>query len=136
MSQENVELVKGGIDALNREGGVPDTLLDLVAADFTGHPFPEWPERTLYRGRDGWRQLLSEWIENFDDLNWETERFIDAGDQVVAIGKLRGRIKGANAPIAQPVGAVYDDFRGDGTIGEARFFMSSAEALEAAGLSE
>jgi hypothetical protein len=53
---------------------------------------------------------------------------------VVALLDMRGRIKGSNLPVHQPVGAVHD--AADGLIGETHYFLTWRKALEAAGLRE
>jgi len=80
--------------------------------------------------------LLLEWTQNFDNFHLEVGRLIDGGARVVALIKLVGLIRGTDAPVSQPVGAVFDDFRKDGTIGLARFFLTWDEAIAAAGLPE
>ena len=42
-------------------------------------------------------------------------------------------VKGSDEEVRQKMGVVYADFR-DGTIGEARFYFTWEDALEAAGL--
>jgi ketosteroid isomerase-like protein len=135
MSQENVEIVRTAIDAWNRDGDI-DALVEVFATDSVIHPFPEWPGPKVYYGRKGMRKLAGEWIENFDEIRWDTDRLIDSADQVIALVNHRGRIKGTDIPIAQPLGAVFADFREDRSCGAAHFFMTWEEALEAAGMSE
>jgi ketosteroid isomerase-like protein len=132
VSERNVEIVRVAIELWNR--GDVDAVVDAAAPDTVMHPFPEWPGDQVYRGRDGWRRLIDEWLENFDEIRWDIERLIDAGDQVVALVHHRCRIKGTGVPIAQPLGAVFADFRQDGKVGTAHFFLSWPEALETAGL--
>jgi ketosteroid isomerase-like protein len=132
MSQENVEIIRRAMEAYNSHG--VDGLIDFAHPGVTVYPFPEWVEEPIYRGKDGWKALLEEWTENFDDFKWETEQLIDAGEKVVALVRLQGHIKGTRVPVSQPVGAVFVGFYDDGTVAEARFFMTFREALEAAGM--
>jgi xanthine/CO dehydrogenase XdhC/CoxF family maturation factor len=134
MSRENVEVVSAGIEAWNREG-VEGILRDFHP-DFRGYPFPEWIGDPIYHGIDGMRRLALEWTDQFDDYRWDSERLIDLGDRVVALVHHHGRTKGDGIEIRQEMGVVFGDFRADGKVGEAHFFLTWAEALEAAGLSE
>jgi hypothetical protein len=40
---------------------------------------------TIYRGRDGVRKRLEEWLESFDEYRYEVERIIDCGGDEVPI---------------------------------------------------
>ncbi len=133
MSQENVELVKRCYAAFAADG--VDGTLAIFAPDSVHHPFPEWFERSEYRGHEELKELLAVWTESFDEFAFEISDIRDAGDSVVMLGETVGRIMGTDVPIRQPLGAVYSDFR-DGQIGEARNFLTWREALEAGGLSE
>ena len=133
MSQENAEFVRKIFEAggANSAGAV----LPFVPADVVWHPPPEWIVDSPYRGHDGVREAMSVFTETFDDYRAELHEARNAGDRVVALVWQSGVIKGSREPVRQAIGVVYADFR-DGQIGEASFFRSWAEALEAAGLVE
>jgi ketosteroid isomerase-like protein len=133
MSEENVEIVRRTFEQLEK-GGV-EAALRFLASDVVLYPFPEWVEASEYRGHDGIRRVLAVWTENFDDFTMELQELRDTGDRVVALYEQSGRIKGSGVRVRQPVGGVFGDFR-DERIGEASFFQTWDEALEAAGLSE
>ena len=130
MSQENVEIVERAFDAFST-GGV-EACLPSFSPDVVVYPFPEWPQQAAYRGHDGLRAVLAEWMDNFDDFAFHVHEFREVGDKVVLLGETFGRIKGSAVPIRQPLGGVYSNFR-DGKIGESRNFLTWDEALEAAG---
>jgi ketosteroid isomerase-like protein len=133
MSEENVELTHRVIEGWNQSGA--EGVVGLLSPEWVGHPFAEWPSDPIYRGRRGFAKLGGEWTDTFDEVKWETEKLIDAGDAVVALVTHKGRIRGTGIPISQPVGAVFTSFA-DGMVGEMSFFMTWDGALEAAGLSE
>jgi ketosteroid isomerase-like protein len=133
MSQENFEIVRRAFEAF-AAGGI-EAALDFFAPDVVLYAFPEWPGPSEYRGHDGVRALLAEWIENFDDFEFEVREIREARERVLLLGETVGRIKETHAPIRQPFGAIYWDFD-DGRMGEGRHFLTWREALEAAGLSE
>jgi ketosteroid isomerase-like protein len=132
MSQENVEVVRDTMNAYNGGGGV-DAMLPFIHPAAVTYPFPEWIEEPVYRGREGTRRLTEVWTKPFDEYAGEMHDILDAGERVVWLGWSTGRIKGAGTPIRQPLGVVFSNFR-DGMIGEARFFLTWDEALQAAGL--
>ena len=128
-----MEIVRRVFDAC-AAGGV-EAVLGFFAPDVLLYPFPEWPGPSEYRGHDGVRALLAEWIENFDDFEIEVREIREARERVLMLGETVGRIKGSGAPIRQPFGAIYWDFD-DGRIGDGRFFLTWREALKAVGLTE
>ena len=132
MSQENVEVVRQVYERF-AAGGV-EAAQASFAPDLVLHAFPEWPGPSEYRGHDGLRALLAEWIESFDDFEIEVCEIREVGDRVLALTETVGRIKGSGVPIRQPLGTVWDVR--DDQIGEGRNFLTWHEALEAAGLSE
>jgi ketosteroid isomerase-like protein len=98
------------------------------------HMPSEWPDDSVYRGRDGLAKALRQWREGFDEYHWAEERLIDAPDCVVGLYHHRGRIKGAGTWIDQPIGCVWR-FRGAKIIRLDGYF-SWAAALAAGGVSE
>jgi ketosteroid isomerase-like protein len=133
MSQENVEIVRRLYDGF-AVGGTEATLA-VFAPDSVHYPFPEWFERSEYRGHEELKDCLRCGRRVSNEFAFEVSAFRDAGDSVVMLGETVGRIMGTGVPIRQPLGAVYSDFR-DGRIGEARNFLTWREALEAVRLSE
>ena len=109
--------------------------MEAATEDCVIHPFPEWPGDQVYEGRAGWRLLINEWIENFEDLMWDIDRLVDLDDRVLVCVVHRGFIKGARLPVSQPLSLLCGNFR-DGSVGTADFFMTWEEGLKAAGLSE
>ena len=133
MSQENVELVKRLVESFNA-GGI-EAALPFVPPDVVWYPFPEWVEESEYRGHDGLRRVTAVWTDNFDAFKLEVNEFRKVGDRVLVLGETAGQIKGSGVPIREPIAAVYSDFR-NGRIGEARYFLTWRQALEAMGLRE
>ncbi len=102
------------------------------------HPDVEWsaPEDgTIYRGREGVRQRLEEWLESFGDYRYEIQRVIDCGgDQVLVEGTEVGSGATSGAEVRSTNYELLT-FR-DGMIVRIREFYDEANALEAAGLGE
>ena len=90
MSEENVELVREGIEAFNR--GDITWLIERIDDDFVF----DWsrsrsPLRGIYRGADGVAGFLREQWSSFEEFVIEPREFIDRGRLVVVPLTLRAR---------------------------------------------
>ena len=132
MSQENVEILRGLIEAWNRRD-FEDVVLRYVDPEVDFHPGLLPPgEDTRYLGREGMR----EWIGNVNDA-WDAvtvesgERIDVAGDRVLAID--RWRFEGRDGiRVEEELPTAYT-FR-DGLIVRIDGFTDKAEAFERLGL--
>ena len=83
MSQENMEIVRNGVERFRTTGEFAD---EIVTEDFVWDMsnFHGWPEQQVYAGADGARTFLREW-----SVGWEGELEVEAlhhaGDRVVAL---------------------------------------------------
>ena len=105
MSQENVEVVKQGLDEFVATG----QFSDQIAADFIWDvsAFRGWPDQPLFHGFDGFSEFLSAWTESYDDWSMEVEQLRDAGDtQVVGCLRQQGRLRGSDAVVRLRYGVV------------------------------
>ena len=130
MSEENVEIVRKALDALNARDR--DLALSLMDPEIEYRsPF----EQKTYRGLDGmvrWREDMAAALEDF---HFEDSRFLDAGgDRVVALYRMVVRGAASGVPVSQEAGALWQLRNGKLLKGEG--FLDQREALEAAGLSE
>ena len=133
MSVENVELVRAWFEAWERGG------IDAVAEFWD--PQIDWrsaegaiDDPGVIRGVDAMRAYVQDWLDDFDDLSFELEELIDAGDRVVTVQRVSGRAKASGVPTELRY-AVVNTIR-NGKVIRGREYWSRAEALEAAGLSE
>jgi ketosteroid isomerase-like protein len=133
MSEENVEVVRQAYAAYAEHG--VEGVLAFVAEDMVIYSIPEWPDDAEYHGHDGFRKLNRQWLENFDQFGFDLHELRDAGDEVVVLLEMTGRIKGSGVPIRQPLGGIFGDITG-GLIGSVRYYLTWRHTLEAAGLSE
>jgi ketosteroid isomerase-like protein len=133
MSEENVELAYQSVDALNRRD--LDAFLSLCDSDLEFHSrLVELEGGEPYRGRDGIRSWWENLLRVFPDFSAEIEEVRDLGDVTVTRAHLRGHGTESDAPWEQTQWHVAE-WRHKKSI-RWRVFMSEAEALEAAGLSE
>ncbi len=132
MSEENVEVVRSALASFDRSlNGVAefwDPEIDWRAIE--GAP----DDIGVFKGHEAMRRYYGQWYETFNDIQVETEELLDAGDQVVAMVRAVGRMKGSDANIDMRLGIVFTVR--DGLIVRGREYPSRAEALEAAGVSE
>lgn len=135
MSQENVELVNRWYAPA---GSKSELLAAMPRTMAFCHPEVEWsaPEDgSTFRGREGVRRRLEQWLDSFDEYRYDVERIIDCGGDdvlVVATEVGRGAISGAEVRTTN-----YEliTVRG-GMIVRIREFYDERPAREAAGLSQ
>jgi ketosteroid isomerase-like protein len=132
MSQENLEIVRRAIEALNRRD-----LTTLVALNRPDGEL-DWsrargPLKGVYRGRSGLETFLDEFWSTFENVELETHGFTQAGSDVVVpnTAHLRGR-----DGIEVTARSTFVYTVEGGQISCLRMFQERAEALEAVGLSE
>ena len=134
MSQENVEIAAAWYEpAASKEGllaAMPSTMARC-------HPDVEWTvqeDGTTYRGREGVRRRLEDWLASFDEYRYDVRRIIDCGgDRVLveAVEIARGAVSGAKIHSTH-----YELLTiRDGLIVRIQEFYDEGDALEAAGLS-
>ena len=133
MSQENVEMVRRGVDAFNR--GVFEGVAAEFASDFEYVASGAIPGvGGVYRGPEEYTRFQEAFWGEFDEQHGEINEVIEAGDQVLVSLTFRGRGKQSGVETRWEVWqawTVRDDkvIRGHG-------YTSREEALEAAGLRE
>jgi ketosteroid isomerase-like protein len=132
MSEENVELSLRLIDAWNRR--------DVAAWIALWHPEGLWSspleqitEGRTYRGHAGARQYFEDLAEVSEESDSGFPEVHDLGDEVLALGRVWLRF--ASGVNLDQEAAVLLTWR-NGKCVEARAWLSRAQALEAAGLSE
>jgi len=131
MSQENVEVIREGIDAWN--AGDMDRLRELYDPDAIARSPPGWPEPGPFVGRDAIMQEFSKVRASLDsDTVERLSDFLTAGDRVIVRTAWKGAGRG---PAMDMEFTLAYTVRG-GRIFYLEYFWEHADALEAAGLSE
>jgi ketosteroid isomerase-like protein len=133
MSQANVELTLLALDAWNRR--------DVEATVALWDPHGVWypaiegiaEGRSSYRGHAGVRQYFKDLADYSEKSRAEFPEVHDLGERVLGLGHLSMRFA-SGVELDQEV-ALLHTWR-DGKCLEARTWLSHADALEAAGLSE
>ncbi len=129
MSQQNVERVRESFEVINRTRA-PD--FDFIGPDFEWHTRADLPDPGTYRGPDGAARLMAEWFGAFDDLRVDIEELIDAGDRVVAVMRLHGRVRDSGEEVEMAETHVITIRNGKAT--SLREYRAKEEALQAEGL--
>jgi ketosteroid isomerase-like protein len=133
MSQENLETVRRGFDALSR--GDVDAFVGVHGAEAEIHELAEMPDHRVYRGHDEIRQWAEAGLQIFPGVQWTLEEVLhDADDRVVVRTGFRGQGGGSGAPVDQTVFHLIEF--DDGLVARARAWFERGQALEAVGLSE
>jgi uncharacterized protein len=130
MSQENVELVRGGFDAFQQ--GDLSRMLDLMADDLV--TYRSDPDGATYHGKEGFLGATADWTEDFSEWSVIPEEFIGAGDGVLVRVRQFARGQASGIPIEGEFWFVFE-MRGR-KVAKLSFYVRRGEALEAVGLSE
>ena len=130
MSQENVEIVRGGFERLN--AGEPDFSIYHPALVY--HPRADEPDPSPHIGREAFERLALGFFESFPYLEFDVEELIDARDLVIASTVMHGRGAASGASVDDAYVFVYQ--LRDGLVVEAWEYKTRQEALKAAGLAE
>ena len=136
MSPENVEVVRGVIDAERRRDaatifGLYDVDIEWDASRVDGPEvgLPETP-----RGHDGVRSWLRSWYEGFGNVSYEVEELIDAGEHVLLVVNQHGRGRASGADVSLRLYGAWTVR--DRKVVRVVWFLDRVEVLEAVGLEE
>ena len=137
MSKENVETVKRAVAAWNADD--LDAHLIELDADIEWHPSIqpglEGKEAAVFRGHEGARKSWREFHgETWESVKNRPQEIRDLGDSVLLLGQMDLTARATGIEFSQELGELIE-FR-EGKIARVRDFLTHAEALEAAGLSE
>jgi ketosteroid isomerase-like protein len=130
VSQENVELAQKALGQFIATG---EPAWDLTHGDVEvyDHDIMDGED---YRGHAGVVRWLEDWSSAWSEFTMEPEEFIDAGDRVVAVVRMRatGRSSGL---VLDRQDAVVQELR-DGMIVRLDYYNSRDQALKAVGLED
>jgi ketosteroid isomerase-like protein len=130
MSEANVELVRQGFEHFLATGEVPWVIFD-EAVEVHDH---DTPDQGVYRGHAGYARYLGDWGAAWSTWTFAPEEFIDAGECVVAIIRMKAKGESSGIAIDRQDGLVYK--LRDGKVVRLDYYNNRAQVLEAVGLSE
>jgi ketosteroid isomerase-like protein len=133
MSQENIQTVRHATDAFNR--GDLEAFLANFAPEAEWHPPGQFVDEDVYRGHAELKRFWAEVREDLEELSTSVSEIRAVGDDKVFVAAVgAGRGKRSEARFEQPLWYVMTVR--DGLIVRVEDYADSAQALEAAGLSE
>jgi ketosteroid isomerase-like protein len=133
MSQENVELIRRGVEAFNRRD--LDTLFELLSPDVEFIPYlANLIETTTYHGHAGLRSYFEDADAAWEEIHVRVDEVREAGDQLVWFGELSGRGRASGLEVRLPLAWIGEVTAG--RITRIQSYETREEALAAVGLSE
>ncbi|HEY7152245.1 MAG TPA: nuclear transport factor 2 family protein [Solirubrobacterales bacterium] len=144
MSHEDVEIVKrahpDGVDlvqlfAATTPASAPGIDLTVYAADCLVEFDSRGPAAVGPPSSSGVLGLAEgwlDWLEPWESYHIEVEEFIDAGDDVISLARVRAQSARGGVPVEHSPAALWSVRHGK--IVRVRFYLERAEALEAAGI--
>jgi ketosteroid isomerase-like protein len=124
VSQESVEMVRGGFEALN--AGEPDFSIYHPALVY--HPRADEPDPSPHIGREAFERLALGFLESFSKTRFDVLELIDTGDLVIASTVMHGRGSVSGADVTDAYVFVYK--LRDGLIVEGWEYRTRQEALD------
>ena len=133
MSSENVELLQSMLDAYNERG--VEAMLPYIDPDFEVTVPPSLSvEPDTYRGHEGMRHYFESFADVMDEIRFDADAFVEAGDRVVATTRLTARARETELEVEQYVFQVWTVRHGHAV--KAEVYPTKAEALRAVGLDD
>jgi ketosteroid isomerase-like protein len=130
MSQENVEVARRALEALN--GGDLDAWMAQTDPEVEWYVLPDDPNPGPYRGYEEVLRMVAQWQAALIDFRGEAQEYIDAGEYVIVPTRMRGRPRGSEAEVV--LDEVYVSRIHDGRLVEVREYRTMEQALKAVGL--
>jgi ketosteroid isomerase-like protein len=130
MSRENVEVVQRALEHFSATGEV---LWDLVDPEIEVHDH-DAPDQGIYRGHAGFTRWLEDWGAAWADWSVEPQEFINAGESVVVVLRMKAEGRGSGINIDRQDAGVYAVR--NGKVVRVDYYNNKRQALEAVGLRE
>jgi ketosteroid isomerase-like protein len=131
VSSENVEIVRTAMESFNLDG--VDAIADQISPDFeTTTPPSLSVEPDTYRGPEGVRRWFDAWEGTMDEVRFDVDELVDAGDRVIAVSRMVARSHTTGIEVEQAVSLVWT--LRDGRAVRLDPYATREEAARAAGL--
>ena len=133
MSREGVETVRQGYEAFNR--GDVEWMIAQLDPEIVWEDAAEVPGSSSYRGIREVRGYLESFAQQWEEIHFEPEGILDAGQQVVALIRMVARGRASGAQVDACLAHLFELPEGRGMrVLRVRTFFDRERALEAAGL--
>jgi ketosteroid isomerase-like protein len=127
--QENLEIVREGVDAFQR--GELEGLLALARDDFEVYVPQSLPNAGRYVGSDEFIAWLDQWLDAWEDFSVEITETTPVGARhVVAVVHQSGRGKGSGIPVDMEAAYLWEVR--EGRLAAMHLYVSREEALRVA----
>jgi ketosteroid isomerase-like protein len=139
-TQELIEMIRqgamlGGGTVLDGPAGV-DQMADLlrgnVQPDFVTAMVSESAGSQEFRGIEGFKEALNDWISPYESFRLEIEEAIVSGDKLVFLARQVATTKHDGVEVETESASVW--WAEDGQIRQAAFYLDQRAGLEAAGI--
>jgi ketosteroid isomerase-like protein len=85
------DLERGDFSVMDRES----EWREVFDPDFEWHTRDDLPDAGVRKGYEGIVRLRDEWVQNFDDMHIEVDELVGAGDDVIAVARFCGCLRGS-----------------------------------------
>jgi ketosteroid isomerase-like protein len=130
MSRENVDIMRRGFDDYITTGDLPLAIIH-EAVEVHDH---DTPDQGVYRGHAGYARWLVEWGAAWSSWTLEPEEFIDAGECVVVVIRLKALGHSSGIEVERHDGLLFT--LAAGKIVRLDYFNNKPQALDAVGLAD
>jgi len=98
----NPELMRRFWEALQRAGrtGELDEWLTFFSEDVSWEAVEDAPDAGTYRGREGMRAYITDWLQTVDNASYELDEAAEVGDFVVTSQRFTATVRGTDAEMA------------------------------------
>lgn len=134
MSEENVETIRKGYEAMNSAIASGEDLLPLIEGIYPDIVVELGDLEGTFHGREGFIRFIEGQASVFENLRCDPEYVIDAGNSIVVPMRLTGKARSTGLALDYP--AVHVWTLRNRTAIRLRLYESRDRTLEAAGLSE
>ena len=128
MSREHVEVVRELLSRWKAGDPALKSFSDDAVWDYTA-----FPDGRVVQGHAEIARFMRRWLGTWAQYELHVDDVLDAGDQVVALTRERGRGKGSDVHVDLQAALLFS--LSGGKVVRFKGYLDRAEALEAAGLS-
>ena len=126
MSEQDVQLVRGVFEAINRRD--VQAMLDAYHRDADMSTLTsELVHGKSYRGHTGIREYFSSFADVWEELHLEPEEIRDLGDRILVVGRWSSRGRESGAEVEAPAAWIF--VVRDGKVVFSRAYRDADEAL-------
>ena len=125
MSREDIDTIRGGLDALNRRD--VEAMVATLHADVELVPVRAVLDGSAYHGHEGLRQWLADMGEDWDDFRIDSYEVSALGEgRVLVLGRFHARGRSSGVTLDQPAAWICE--MAAGKVARIRFFPDADAA--------